>query len=178
MASFQRLLSLSFFFVPSPCLKFPSEPLIASSSLFSLEGSSWVLSNGSVSLPCNVPGDLITDLAANHTLFPGGADPLFGENSKGPAIYNAGTWSYTTVFNPPFPKLRYLVLEGVKMASFVSLNGKSVGNTTSQFLRYVFDVSNALLDGANNLSIAFPPHEHPLNAEQRWMGCSGGWDWA
>jgi beta-mannosidase len=157
-------------------MKFPSGPLISSSLLFSLEGASWVLSNSSVSLPCSVPGDLITDLAANH-IFPGGADPLFGGNSKGPAIYNAGTWTYTTVFNPP-PQLRYLVLEGAKMASLIYINGILIGNTTSQFLRYVFDVSNLLLGGANNLSIAFPPHEHPLNAEQRWMGCSGGWDWA
>jgi hypothetical protein len=84
---------------------------------------------------------------------------------------------------------------GVKMGAWVYLNGNLLcenrnwlgkcadtvqGAVTDQFLRYRFDVTKLLLSGGgrNELQLIFPPSNHTLNTEARWMACSGAWDWA
>ena len=70
--------------------------------------------------------------------------------------------------------------DGVKMGSWVYLNGIFLGETADQFLRYKFPVTSHLSASGqpNKLELVFPPSNHTLNAEARWMACSGAWDWA
>ncbi len=77
-----------------------------------------------------------------------------------------------------------LVLDGVKMAADVYLNGQLVSGegVTDQHLRYSFDVTSALLRDpgqSNNLTVYFPlPSTDARNDEGRFAACSGGWDWS
>jgi hypothetical protein len=63
------------------------------------------------------------------------------------------------------------------MVSEAYLNGVFLGFTADQFLRYSFDVSSALKATGNVLTVVFTQFNDPRNSEERWMSCSGGWDW-
>ena len=71
-----------------------------------------------------------------------------------------------------------LVLDGVKMAAEVFLNGASLGVTADQFLRMTAPVAALLRPGgaANELRVVFLPSTHAANNGARFMACSGGWD--
>jgi hypothetical protein len=73
---------------------------------------------------------------------------------------------------------RWLVFEGNKMVSEAYLNGVYLGFTADQFLRYTFDVTSALKATGNTLAVVFTQFSDARNTEERWMACSGGWDWA
>jgi len=168
-SKFSILFVLSFFLKAVSELTFEKELSVIGDTIYPLSGV-WSLSNSSVSLNATVPGDLVSSLALGG-LYPG-PDPLYGMNSKAFPIYNQGLWTFSTTFPSPVINTSYmLVIEGCKMASFVSLNNHSLGNTSSQFLRYVFDVSSVLVSQGtlNTLEITFPPYQHPLNSENRWM---------
>jgi hypothetical protein len=140
---------------------------------------SWTVSNGTHTVPARVPGDLITDLAAGGII---AADPLFELNFKGNA-WDSCNWTYTTSFilaaDVASSSQILLVFDGIKMVSDVALNGVPLGYTADQFLRYSFDVTaSAKRTGANVLTVSFPTGADERNVEQRWMSCSGGWDWA
>ena len=72
-----------------------------------------------------------------------------------------------------------LVVEGIKMGASLSINGIKVGNTTDQFLRYIFPLSRSMFHSdlkiSNTLSINFDPD---IDTHGRFSACSGGWDWA
>ena len=68
-----------------------------------------------------------------------------------------------------------LVLDSVKMGARVSLNGRVLGETSDQFLRYEFDISEAVAAGQNTLELLFDP---AIATAGRFMPCTGGWDWA
>ena len=145
----------------------------------------WLLSNGSAgsaSWVVQVPGDTVSDLAAGGLL--AARDPLFGAVFRGPYLWATTNWSYATSFNTT-PALaatsqQRLVFYGIKMAAAVSLNGVELGVAASQHLRFAFDVT-ALLRAPgveNELRVTMLPSADPANSELRWMGCSGGEDWA
>ncbi len=62
-----------------------------------------------------------------------------------------------------------LVLDGVKMAADVSLNGQTIASVADQFLRVTIPVNN--LQPLNTLSVAFPPSSDPRNNAGRFMAC-------
>ena len=68
-----------------------------------------------------------------------------------------------------------LVFSGVKMGARVMLDGEPLGNTTDQFLRYVFPVQLGAAGSRHRLQVVFEPD---IACAGRWMACSGGWDWA
>ena len=84
-----------------------------------------------------------------------------------------------TVTNRETTRTTYLVLDGVKMGAWVYLNGQLLGTVADQFLRYRYDVTHLLLaprpaaSKKNELRLVFPPSNHTLNHEARWMACSG-----
>ena len=92
-------------------------------------------------------------------------------------------WTYTKTFSYTVDPAKagevLLVLDGVKMGSIVTLNGIVLGRTLDQFLRYSYPVLDALKKSPSHhkLEISFP-RETPLHCDGRWMGCTGGWDWA
>ena len=130
------------------------------------------------------------------------------------------TWIYTTHFtgistytNRPVTAVTaslrtMLIFDGIKSGASLWLNGHWLGDATSQFLRYTYDISAMVRIPAtadNELRVVFPAlqetptplysrwisqHKHSLtltlqadnttgiNCEGRWMASSGGWDWS
>ena len=148
-----------------------------------LDGEGWLLSNanGSIVVGASVPGDIITDLEAASVI----GDPLYERNWKN-AIWDMENWTYALTFDlsPDFSPpgglgAALLVFDGIKMGAHVSLNGAYIGAASDQFLRYIFELPQALLQPRGNvLSVVFVPSSDPINADNRFMSCSGGWDWS
>ena len=162
----------------------------------SLDGEAWVAASadGAFSVGAVVPGDLLTDLQRAGKL----GDPLYENNFD---AYDASgkvqtpfwdranvTYSISFALDARVRALAglgaggevLLVLDGVKMAAEVFLNGASLGVTADQFLRMTAPVA-ALLRPAqelNELSVVFLPSTDAANNGARFMACSGGWDWA
>lgn len=143
---------------------------------------SWTAASSALDpIAATVPGDLITDLQRAKKI----GDPLYERNFKG-ELWDATNWTFSTEFKAAPDLLEvsgaaghvYLVVDGVKMGAWIYLNGNLIGNVSDQFLRYRYDVSGLLSRGQNTLQVVFPPSNHSLNAEARWMACSGAWDWA
>jgi len=73
------------------------------------------------------------------------------------------------------------VFESIKMAANITLNGVALGEAVNQHVRYSFNVQSLLLPPGeeNTLTVSFPPTVEDLrNDGGRFMGASGGWDWA
>lgn len=157
---------------------------IAAASHTSLDGT-WtaraVVAGATVSVPATVPGDLVTDLQAAGLV----GDPLYELNFLNASLWSAHTWTFTTTFAAPAhddgqrqpPPASLLVFDGVKMGSRILLDGKQIGNTTDQFLRYVFPVTHAIGTAGtrHTLEVVF---DRAIDCSGRWMACTGGWDWA
>lgn len=132
-----------------------------------------------------IPGDLLTDMERGGVI----GDPLFGNNfdfydSAGkvqPPFWETGNVSYSTAFEVEGALLAgssevLLVLDGVKMASGVWLDGQYLGTTANQFVRWTYPVRSILATGttAHNLTIVFVPAIDASNSQARFMACSGG----
>ena len=132
-----------------------------------------------------MPGDLISDLASAGFL--SNPDVLF-ENTflDDQAMWADNTWVYRTTFSLgegglSAAETAVLVLEGVKMAASVALDGVPLGETTDQFVCYRFPLDGAALaDGTvHELTVTFAPPVGP-DAQPtggRFSAQSGGWDW-
>lgn len=120
----------------------------------SLDGK-WGLvnSNGSVSLPAEVPGCVHTALQKQGYI----QDPYFRFNDLSYRWIALDNWTYTTTLtlsNDLRSKQRVqLVFEGVDTVATISLNGVTVGRTDNMFRRYDFSVRNLLNDGENVLKV-------------------------
>ena len=166
-------------------------PVVGDGGVFqALDGEAWSVasSDGAISVGGVVPGDLLTDLQRAGII----GDPLYEKNfdaydSNGRVtlpLWERSNFSYTTIFTLD-SRVRalaaggeiLLVLDGVKMAAEVFLNGVSLGVTANQFLRMTSPVAALLKDGegANALSVVFLPSLNAANNHARFMACSGGW---
>ena len=104
-------------------------------------------------------------------------DPLFGTNFKNASVWNGPVWNYSTAFDRPAgAPNQLLVFDGIKMGAKIWLNGHFLGNASDQHRRYVFPVSALLRPAANQLTVSFDSSVDM--SAGRFMGCSGGWDWA
>lgn len=123
----------------------------------------------------NVPGDLITDMERAGII----EDPLYEFNMKN-NTWDNGIYVYTKKFMfMSNSSTILLVFDGIKMGSYIHLNGIRLGETADQFLRYTYDVTNIIQkNNINLLEVIFPNSLSELNNEGRYMACSGGWDWA
>lgn len=155
-----------------------------------LDGEGWAVSSsdGAISVGGVVPGDLLTDLQRAGIV----GDMLYEKNfvaydDEGrvqPPLWERSNFTYTTVFTLD-TRVRalaaggeiLLVLDGVKMAAEVFLNGVSLGVTANQFLRMTVPVSALLKDGdgANTLAVVFVPSQNPVNNNARFMGECAAW---
>ncbi|XP_067335844.1 beta-mannosidase isoform X1 [Channa argus] len=120
----------------------------------SLNGK-WSLSNsnGSVSLPAEVPGSVHSALQQQGYI----QDPYFRFNDASYRWIAFENWTYTTTFTVS-AHLRgqqkvLLVFDGVDTVASVSLRGVLVGKTDNMFRRYDFSVRELLKDEDNVLEV-------------------------
>jgi hypothetical protein len=152
-------------------------------------GEDWVVASETwgVSVPATVPGDLVTDLQRAGVI----GDPWFElgflnsttPGAQGAPLWDVGVWAYSATVAPRAPLAAALaaggeatlVFDGIKMAADIFWNGAHLGFVNDQFLRFSFPLPEVL--DTNALQISFPTSRDPRNAEGRFSGASGGWDW-
>eukprot|EP00041_Stephanoeca_diplocostata_P032285 m.1031147 g.1031147 ORF g.1031147 m.1031147 type:complete len:1000 (-) comp24121_c0_seq1:1760-4759(-) len=148
------------------CVRVSAPPSPAPPTKYSIEGK--------------VPGDLLTDLQMAGLI----GDPLYEDNFLNATIWDDNEWTYSTTF--PTPKdldvaageELFLIFDGVKMGARMAINGAAIGNSTDQFLRYKFPITeflNSMDGGDNTLTVVL---DKSMDCGGRWMACTGGWDWA
>lgn len=149
----------------------------------------WTASSATFGITVNatVPGDLVTDLQHAGVI----GDPFFElgflntttPGAQGAPLWDTGVWTFSCDFAAAVRQdaALFLVLDGVKMAADVALNGVPLGGVMDQFLRYALPLPQGALrppPARNVLTVAFGTSRDPRNAEGRFSGASGGWDWA
>lgn len=149
-------------------------------------GCSWTVSSAQwgINVPAILPGDLLSDLAAAGII----GDPwyelnwlntTFPNGDMGAPIWDVGDWVYSCSFDSALAQPGsdvWLVLDGVKMAADVLLNGVALVSAEDQFLRYIAALPSGLLRAAGNeIVVSFATSRDPRN--RRMSGASGGWDW-
>ncbi|WP_366146618.1 glycosyl hydrolase 2 galactose-binding domain-containing protein [uncultured Pseudokineococcus sp.] len=143
-------------------------------------------------LVATVPGQVHTDLMAAGLV----PDPFDGDNESLLAWIGRTTWSFSTSFawSADGRARQELVARGLDTMATVRLNGTELGRTANQHRTYRFDVTDVLVEGANELVVEVEapvdaaerldvetgrrPHvnPHPFNALRK-MASSYGWDW-
>ena len=159
---------------------------VPGNAVYLSQGCTWSSATWNITVPAAIPGDLVTDLQHAGVI----GDPYFElgflntttPGFLGAPLWDVGVWTLTAPFDAaallPHAGAVFLVLDGVKMAADVSLNGVALGAVFDQFLRYAFLVPAGLLRPTGNaLALAFGTSRDPRNAEGRFSGASGGWDW-
>ncbi|XP_041827729.1 beta-mannosidase [Melanotaenia boesemani] len=122
----------------------------------SLNGK-WRLSNsnGSLSLPAEVPGCVHSALQQKGQI----QDPYFRFNDVSYRWIALDNWTYTNIFTVS-AQLRdkqkvLLVFDGVDTVASISLNGIKVGKTDNMFRRYDFSVRDLLKNDDNVVEVSF-----------------------
>lgn len=110
-------------------------------------------SNGSLSLPADVPGCVHSALLKQGFI----KDLYFRFNDVAYRWIALDNWTYTTTFSAS-TELRakqrvQLVFEGVDTVASISLNGVVVGKTDNMFRRYDFSVGQLLREGQNVVKV-------------------------
>jgi beta-mannosidase len=144
-------------------------------------------------VPATVPGSTHLDLMAAGLI----PDAYLDRNEAALAWMHRVDWQYTTAFQAAASRSGEradLVFDGIDTVASVELNGAVLGHTANMHRGYRFDVSDALRDGANQLTVSLRSavahaeetevrlgrrrraYPHPYNAIRK-MACSFGWDW-
>lgn len=114
-------------------------------------------------MPAVVPGCVLSDLLQNGEI----PDPHFERNSLLSEWVCQRTWLYRRTFTPELAlkgRRARLVFKGVDYEMEVFLNGESLGTHTGMYTQAVFEVSDLLKFGMENLLVvvvAQPPQEQP-----------------
>ncbi|GAA5038598.1 glycoside hydrolase family 2 protein [Microbacterium fluvii] len=143
-------------------------------------------------VPATVPGCVHTDLLEAGVI----ADPYRGANEAALAWIGLVDWTYRTTFawSPDDAERHDLVFAGVDTVAAISLNGTVLGEVANQHRSYRYGVDDLLIDGENELVVAFSapvpyanaqslelgarPRPYPLPYEAiRKSACNFGWDW-
>lgn len=159
----------------------------------------WTLArvDGDIVVPLNVPGDVHSALLAANEI----TDPYWRDTEVTLDWVHEGQWDATKEFDAnPQPGERYTIsFDTIDCNAIITLNGSEVGQSNSQFLRWDFDVTDALKQGKNQLNVRFLSNsEAAIKAsaasdismpylEQnnrlahfnylRKTQCHAGWDW-
>lgn len=156
----------------------------------------WTITNGDITFPFAVPGDVHSALiAAGHL-----DDPYWRDNELKSDWVHEVEWTAATTFDVSEPKgratLRFASLDCI---ATVAVNGVVVGSTDNQFCRWDFDVTDAIRPGRNELVVTFASNTKQANVLAdaadwktphldricrlknfnllRKTQCHGGWDW-
>lgn len=165
--------------------------------------SDWRLSqpdagNNSDQFAFAIPGDVHSALLADGAI----DDPFFRDNEYAVDWVHQSDWDIEREFDVNSTELAsqcLLRLDQVDCFSSIYINNKLIGTTSSQFIRYCFDISNVLREGSNSIRIHFRstskvakqnaadfPFELPYlswncrvpNTNMvRKTPCHAGWDW-
>ena len=156
------------------------------------ELKNFTLTDGEITVPAVVPGDISADLYSAKII----PDPFYADNFKSLGWIQQKDWTYSTVFDwSEFrsASIAELVFEGIDVFSEIYLNGKLLGKTDNAFKKYVFDVTDVLLEKDNLLQVkmlttygVIEGFDNPgvaglFNKKRfytRKMQCAFGWDWA
>jgi len=139
-----------------------------------------------------VPGCVHTDLLAAGLI----PDPFLDDNESALAWIGLVDWTYSTTFDwsRDAADRTDLVFQGLDTVTTIRLNGREIGATANQHRSYRFDVRDLLVEGENELVVAFRspikyaneqsvalgvrPRAYALpNDAIRKSACSYGWDW-
>ncbi|MFN8470977.1 MAG: glycoside hydrolase family 2 protein [Anaerolineae bacterium] len=146
-------------------------------------------------LPGRVPGSVHVDLLALDRI----PDPFFGDNEKHVAWVAESDWEYRSSFTVSPAVLDeehiFLVCDGLDTLAAITLNGQELGRTDNMFRQYRWDVKSLLIEGDNELRIAFASPVRYITQRQairpmagvsqaipggphlRKAPCQFGWDW-
>lgn len=144
-------------------------------------------------IPASVPGTVHTDLLAAGLI----ADPYLDLNELRQDWVGREDWRYSRAFDwrrGADDERVTLACDGLDTFATITLNGAAIAATANQNRRYRFDVTDHLVDGANQLEITFRsawavgaelaaarvqrPANYPGPANlMRKMACNFGWDW-
>ena len=158
----------------------------------------WSVSNGTVSVPLLVPGDVHSALLDQGEI----PDPYWRDTEVSLDWVHETEWLACKSFDLeiiPDGQRVVLSFETIDTIADVSLNGHTLGQTASQYLRHDFDVTDAVKVGANLLTVRFfsnsnaakqladdsefpIPHLQwnnrlPFYNHLRKAHCHAGWDW-
>ncbi|MFD9700370.1 glycoside hydrolase family 2 protein [Lentzea sp. NPDC059081] len=142
-------------------------------------------------VPATVPGGTHLDLLASGLI----TDPFLDRAEAELTWVHRADWRYRTTFLATASSGRAdLVFDGLDTVAAVSLNGHLLGETANMHRSHRFDVRDLLMDGGNDLEVAFSSalvhaekveaalgrrshvNPHPFNMVRK-MACSFGWDW-
>jgi beta-mannosidase len=158
----------------------------------SLNGK-WSMTGAGYSCFGNIPGSVYSFLHIDNEILP---DPFFRDNED---IYLALA-EEEFAFERQFEHKNtgnsvFLVFEGLDTLCSVYLNGNLVAETENMHLKYSFDVSESLKNGANTLKVVchpIAPYMREKNAQAKLFGSVDcmegypyirkahsmmGWDW-
>ena len=139
-----------------------------------LDGDKWTARAGKV-VPSTVPGDIATDLQRAGMV----GDPMYGVNwrEQSSAWAKESGWSFTRIFDyktVAMPSV-LLVLDGVKMAADVYLNGVHLGGLADQHTSGMSLSNPIAARDRKQHTIHIPlPSQDVGNDEGRYAACSGG----
>ncbi|HEX5857369.1 MAG TPA: glycoside hydrolase family 2 protein [Microbacterium sp.] len=144
------------------------------------------------SVPATVPGCVHLDLMAAELI----PDPYLDDNESALAWIGLVDWTYRTTFDwaDDGHERHDLVFDGLDTVARISLNGSVLGETANQHRTYRFDAKPHLVEGSNELVVAFSSPVKYANAQSVALGarqrpyplpydairksaCSFGWDW-
>jgi len=143
-------------------------------------------------VPAVVPGCVHTDLLSAGLI----PDPFLDDNESALAWIGLVDWTYATTFewSRDAADRTDLVFQGLDTVTTIRLNGREIGATANQHRSYRYDVRDQLIEGENELVVAFRspikyaneqsvalgvrPRAYGLpNDAIRKSACSYGWDW-
>jgi len=153
--------------------------------------------NEPLDVPFDVPGDVHSALLACGLI----DEPYYRDNEYAVDWVHQREWEIEKKFAVTAADIAHfsiLHLDQVDCFSTIYINGGLVGNTSSQFIHYSFDVAQHLQAGENTLRICFEvtadvaakkaanfafnlPHSENCRVEHNNMvrktPCHAGWDW-
>ncbi len=151
------------------------------------------------SCAATVPGDVHSALFAAGLM----PDPFWGRNERDVQWVAQHDWTFSREFDVPEDFLAHasliLRLEDCDTFATVFVNDVEIGETRDRFMRWDFDVRDALRPGRNEIRLVFASawrkgdelavgrQPHPMsNSETAWFNngafirkpaCHRGWDW-
>jgi beta-mannosidase len=150
---------------------------------------------GDKPVPASVPGVVHLDLLAAGVI----PDPYLDDNEAKLAWIGLVDWTYETSLAITGAELaaherHELVFDGLDTVATVLLNGDVIADVANQHRSYRIDVTDALREGRNTLTVAFRSPVRYANAQSVALGvrqrpyplpyeairksaCSFGWDW-
>ena len=134
-------------------------------------------------IKATVPGDIHLDLMRANII----TEPLEEENNKKSEWTEDKVWVYRREFFVSRDLMRRrmeIVFEGIDLTSDIYINGQSIGVTNNMFRKYIFDITDFVVEGINYVEVhvdagfeavknrpidKFPETFHPWDMRNMWM---------